>query len=104
MAAGRQGSDGIAGDLVRGGRAHRAQQVAEYLDERNPGELVEGVARVGPAPAGRLPDRRRGWSGLLVGRLRRNGAAPAGRRTAEEEACGKPPLPRRGTGCVEVTG
>ena len=74
MAAGRQGSDGIAGEAVREA-AHRAQQAAEYLDERNPGELVEelrglGRRRPGAFLAGAVV------SGFLVGRLAKSGAAP----------------------------
>ena len=81
MAAGRGGSDGIAGDLVREA-SQRAGQVAEYLDERNPGELVEELRGLGRRrPAAFLTGAV--VSGLLVGRFAKSGAKASQSQTPE---------------------
>ena len=81
MAAGRGGSDGIAGDLVREA-SQRAEQVAEYLDERNPGELVEELRGLGRRRPGAFLTGAV-VSGLLVGRFAKSGAKASQSQTPE---------------------
>ena len=79
--SGPEGSDGIAGDLVREA-SQRAQQVAEYLDERNPGDLVDELRGLGRRRPGAFLTGAV-LTGLLVGRFAKGGAKASQSQTSE---------------------
>lgn len=88
----RDGDSGLAGQVVRRA-ADAAQQAAGWLDEREPGEVLDDVRTYARRHPGTFLAGA-AVAGLLVGRLTRGLTAPASGNGGTGNASGGPSQPR----------
>ncbi|MFF0469000.1 hypothetical protein ACFYPX_16415 [Micromonospora zamorensis] len=89
----RDGDSGLAGQVVRKA-ADAAQQAAGWLDEREPGEVLDEVRTYARRHPGTFLAGA-AVAGLLVGRLTRGLTAPASGNGATGSAASGPSQPQR---------